>query len=114
MSASNYNWVCFDCQTAVRQAKYSNRVPKCGSCGDDCFCLGYKVHVPKKGAAKSWAALREECRARLFAHQARMKRWNARRKHELEREIARLEVMAPNVDRARRIQKLKDELAHRC
>lgn len=113
MPTSNYNWVCFDCRTVTRQTKYSNRIPRCVSCGDDCFCLGDKVGVPRKEVAKSWAALREDCRSRMLAAQDRLLRWNVRRKHELERTIAQLEAMTENKDRARRIARLKEELAKR-
>ena len=113
MPTSNYNWVCFDCRTVIRQTKYSNRIPKCVSCGDDCFCLGDKVAVPRKEVVKSWAALRKDCRSRMLAEEDRRQRWNARRKHELERAIEQLEAMTENKDRTRRIARLTEELAKR-
>lgn len=48
LSASNCNWVCFDCRFVTRQAKMSRHIPKCADCGSDCYCLGYKVEIPKK------------------------------------------------------------------
>ncbi len=62
MSASNHNWVCFDCRSSFRQAKNEKRVPVCGECAAERYCLGYKVEVPKKTDERGWRKLRENCR----------------------------------------------------
>ena len=113
MSASNYNWVCFDCRIALRQPKVSEEIPLCPDCGRECFCLGYKVEIPRRDAVRAWRQLREESRRRYHAHQDRVNRWRVRRKHDLEKEIARMEAMEENKDRSRQIKKLKEELTRR-
>ncbi len=113
MSASNFNWVCFDCRTTQRRPKVGARVPSCLECGAECFCLGYKVEVPRRSALRQWRQLREVCRLRLFAIQERVERWRVRRMHDLEKEIGRMEKLGANKDRARQINKLEEELAQR-
>jgi len=110
MSANNCNWVCFDCRTALRYPKISSRVPVCPGCGADCFCLGYKVEVPRGSAVRAWRQLREECRRRLHVAAVWQKRRRVRWQHDLEKEIIRLERVGANKDRARQIKKLKFEL----
>ena len=111
MSANNYNWVCFDCRTSQRQPKVSEVTPACPDCGRDCFCLGYKVEVPRRNAVRVWRQLREECRKRLYAKQDRVQQSAVRRRHDLEKEIVRMEALGENKDRARQIKKLEAELA---
>ncbi len=113
MSANNINWVCFDCRSSVRYPKFSDRTPACPDCGADCFRLGHKVGVPRRGAVRAWRQLRDECRRRwhMAADCQRLRR--VRWQHDLEKEIARMERLGSNKDRARQIKKLKLELA-RC
>lgn len=113
MSASNCNWVCFECRTSRRQPKISGQIPACPDCGRECFCLGYKVEVPRRDAVREWRQLREECRKRLYARQDLQQQSNVRRQHDLEKEIARMEALGENKDRERQIRKLKEELTRR-
>jgi hypothetical protein len=110
MSASNYNWVCFECRTTRRHPKMSDQIPLCPDCGRECFCLGYKVEVPRREAVREWRQLREECWRRLHARQDHVQRSNVRRQHDLEKEITRMEALGENKDRERQINKLKEEL----
>ena len=110
MSASNYNWVCFSCRYHTRAAKTSNKIPKCQECNRECFCLGYKVEIPKKNDTRSWKKLRIDCQKRHSKNQENMEVYLVKRKHELEKEIIRLEPRSENKDIKRLIKKLKDEL----
>lgn len=110
MSASNHNWVCFDCRTSRRHPKESEKVPICRECEEECFCLGDKVEVTGHDAVRAWRKLRENCRNILHFHRDRSQRMRVRRKHEVEREIARLEGLDNHKDRARTILRLKEEL----
>lgn len=110
MAASNYNWVCFRCHFSTRQAKTSSRVPKCGECGGDCYCLGYKVEVPRKKDTDGWKRLRASCRQLEAARQDRNEIIRVQNKHWLEKEIIRLEAMEENRDRRRTIKSLQEEL----
>ncbi|MCW1916589.1 hypothetical protein OJ996_23580 [Luteolibacter sp. GHJ8] len=113
MHISNFNWVCFECRTSRREPKLARRVPVCAECGADCFCLGYKVEVPRRYAVREWRKLRDECRRRYHIGRDSVRRWNIRRIHALEQEIIRRESMRENKDRSYLIKRLKDELVKR-
>ena len=110
MPASNHNWVCFQCRTAVRRPNTNQAVPKCMSCGNDCYCLGYKVAIPKKSDIKAWRQINDFIRDRDFAVVDFKRIQELRRKHDLEKEIFRMELLDENKDRSRLIKKLKDQL----
>ena len=110
MSASNYNWVCFECQFSTRQAKVSKKTPKCNECGGDCFCLGYKVEIPKKGDSKRWSKLKNECIRRKDESDEVVKKWRVYTIHQAEKEIRKLESMEENKDRRKRINRLKKRI----
>ena len=111
MSASNHNWVCFECRTATRKPKRIEQIPKCLSCHKDCFCLGYKVEIPKSDDVKAWVQLQKKCEEKENELRAKQNLDQVRRRHELEKEIARMEALAENKDRNRQIKMLKEELA---
>lgn len=110
MSASNYNWVCFDCRISLRQPKTSEKVPNCPECGEPCYCLGYKVNIPRRSAVKAWHEIREESRKLLYDSQKSQQIGKVRRKHFLEKKIAEMEQLELNKDRSREIRELKEEL----
>jgi hypothetical protein len=110
MSASNYNWVCFDCRFVTRQPKMSRRVPRCAECGSDCYCLGYKVQIPRKTDARGWRALRLESRRRHLASSDRQAVKRVREAHAAERRIAHLRSLGPNKDREKIIAELQEKV----
>lgn len=107
MSASNYNWLCFDYRTVARQPMLSKRVPKCIECGDDMFCFGYKVEVPKKEDVRGWRRLREDCRERELSAADARHIARVREQHEAERRIAQLAALPENKERAKLIAELR-------
>ena len=110
MSASNHNYVCFDCRYAIRHPKTAPVAPKCKNCGAECYCLGYKVAIPKRDNIKSWGEIAEESRRRdiLYEHNSTLQ--TVHRQHFVEREIQRLQQKEENRDRSRAIKKLLEEL----
>ena len=76
-------------------------------CGSDCYCLGYKVEIPRKSDARGWKALRMETRQRHFRWSESQALRRVRVIHEAERRIAHLRSLGPNKDRERTIKKLK-------
>lgn len=110
MSASNHNYVCFACRTAIRHPKTAPNAPKCRECGEECFCLGYKVEIPKHDDIKAWRELRAECRRRELASDEALALRRVRRQHFVEHEILHLREMPENRDRTRQIRKLEKEL----
>jgi hypothetical protein len=110
MSASNYNWVCFDCRFVTRHPKTAKRTPKCADCGADCHCLGYKVEIPKQSDARGWKKLHLESRRRLLARSDEEAVRRVRESHEAERRIAHLRSLEPNKDREKMITALKGSI----
>lgn len=111
MPASNHNCVCFRCRTSIRTPKYGACLPKCLTCGTECFNLGYKVEIPKQTDVKAWRLLETECRRRDTAMAEAHALRRVQRQHFLEREIRRLRELPENRDRTRRINLLAKELA---
>lgn len=114
MSASNHNWVCFECHYSTRQQKHTDHTPKCPECGDDCYCLGYKVEIPKKSDSKKWKEIKEESRRRDLEAALARSESKVRSIHRIEKEIARLEAMDENEGRRAQIKKLKKDLTSRA
>lgn len=110
MSASNQNYVCFDCRTAIRHPKTVTKTPHCLSCGVECFNLGYKVEVPRHDDFKAWRELRAECESRVAASRHELVIRSVRKQHFLEQEINRMRQMPENRDRSRQIKQLNDQL----
>lgn len=106
MPPSNYNWVCFDCRYVTRQSKPASRVPKCAECSSDCFCLGYKVEIPKKSDTRGWKMLRLESHKRHSDSLDEQAISRAREIHAAERRIAQLRSLGPNKDREKKIAEL--------
>jgi hypothetical protein len=69
----------------------SRRIPKCAGCGADCYCLGYKVEIPKKADARLESPSPGK---RLPKAVTRV-----REAHSAERRIADLRSLGPNKDR---------------
>jgi len=110
MSASNYNWVCFDCRFVTRQPKPARRIPKCAQCDADCYCLGYKVEIPKKSDTTGWRSLRLESRKRHLEWSDRQAVKRVREAHAAERRITHLRSLVPNKDREKMIAELKEKI----
>jgi len=110
MSTNNFNWVCFACRTATRKSKNLPRAPQCLECGADCYCLGYKIEVPKKSDARRWRRLRLECRKWALASADQQDVQRVRAVHTAELQIAHLQSLGPNPGRQKLITKLKKEL----
>jgi hypothetical protein len=110
MSASNHNWVCFECLFVTRQPKTAKRVPKCAECRSDCFCLGYKVEIPKKSDRDGWRKLRAESRRRYLASSDKQSIRRVREAHAAERRIAQLRALGPNKDREKIIAELNEKI----
>lgn len=110
MSASNYNWVCFECRNTIRQAKTSRRIPRCPDCGADCYCLGYKVEIPRKSDARGWRRLHLDCRQRELAWSEQQAVKRVRDAHATERRIADLHSRGANRDRDKLLAELKQKL----
>lgn len=88
----------------------SYRIPKCADCGSDCYCLGYKVEIPRKTDARGWRALRSESRKRHLAWADRQAVRRVKEAHAAERRIAHLRSLGPSKDREKLIEELKEKI----
>ena len=107
---SKRNWVCFDCRSVVRREDYNAGSVVCATCSAPRVNLGYKIPIPAKTSAKDWESLREE----YFASQraaARVRRDAQReRRHDLQKEIERLESRPANPGRLKAAKLLRKKL----
>lgn len=88
----------------------STRIPRCPDCGSNCYCLGYKVEIPKKADARGWKALRAESRKRHLKSAEGKALRRVREAHAAERRIAHLRSLGPNREREKLIEELKEKV----
>lgn len=107
---SKRNFVCFKCRVAVRREPYSGDAVVCPTCGEECRNIGYKILVPPKSKSEAWRQLHEQYfgeRRKILEDAVAV---SVRGKHNLEKEIAKLEARAENEGRAREIRRLRRRL----
>lgn len=99
---SNRTWVCFECRQSVRRtAEYSwderrEEEILCPECRSPCVYLGYMIPLPPRRDVRAWQDLNAQMvQERIEEREASQLR-NVRRKHGLEKEIAKLEARAQN------------------
>lgn len=113
---SNHHWVCFQCREAVRRPGTADNV-RCPACGELCNSLGTKVPVPPKSELVVWKALETGYFARRRAWNALVRQKAVRRKHDIEREILKIEGLPDNEGRRSLLKQLKanlDSVSVRC
>lgn len=103
-------WICFHCRTAVRRDTLHRSAVPCPTCGKPCSYLGYKIPVPPKRKRRDWLRLREQLVHERTERDLCAEQRKVRHRHDLEREIARLEALPPNTSRARSIHVLRKRL----
>jgi hypothetical protein len=107
---SNSNWVCFDCHLSIREPSSSGRTLKCLRCGGDCFNLGRKVAIPKKGDTRAWRKLHLDCRERQLSSMENRTKYQVHRIHSIERRVAKLKQLPASIGREKLIQNLESQL----
>src|SRR5579871_2890056 len=120
----NGNWVCFNCQTAVRRRAWRlvtklnpwlighifSKI-KCPTCKQACHFLGPSIEVPPKRDVDAWNRLREQISTMHAAKAEDRFKESVRRKHDLEQRIRELESRTPNPGRDELIKELRAKLA---
>ena len=106
---SNHHWVCFHCREAVRRPGPAKNV-RCPACGEPCNNLGTKVPVPPKSKLAVWKALETDYFARRRAWAALVRQRAVRWKHDIEREILKLEALPDNDGRHSLLKQLRADL----
>ena len=107
---SKRNFVCFECHVSVRREPYSGDAVLCPECGQECHNIGYKIPVPPKSKPEAWKALHEEYFRGQRENAAAQEVGKVRRKHALEKEIAKLEARPENDGRSKEIRRLRRKL----
>lgn len=113
---SNHHWVCFGCRAAVRRPGLADNV-RCPACGEPCNSLGTKVPVPPKAKLSMWKALEADYFARRRAWHALVRQRAVRKKHDIEREILKIEALPDIAGRRNLVKQLRadlDVVAVRC
>jgi hypothetical protein len=90
---------------------------RCPACGGPCISLGTKVPVPPKAKVPVWKALETDYFARRRAWGALVRQRAVRKKHDIEREILKLEGLPDNEGRRSLLKQLKadlDSVSVRC
>lgn len=82
----------------------------CPECGKQCSYIGYKIPVPPKSKVREWKQLQEQLRQEKSKTEIVKTQSLVRRKHELEREIVRLEAMSKNEGRTKAVKQLRKKL----
>ena len=106
---SNHNFVCFDCRLVIRENPYNRNIVSCPQCQKECVNIGYKIPVPSKNKKKEWARLEEQIikENRLIAEKQTISKM--RRKHEIEKEIIKLENRPKSEGMNSLLKRLKKE-----
>lgn len=113
---SNHHWVCFQCREAARRPGIADNV-RCSGCGSTCVSLGTKVPAPPKSKLAVWKALETDYFARRRAWGALVRQRAVRKKHDIEREILKVEGLPDNEGRRSLLKQLKadlDSVSVRC
>ena len=108
---SNTTWACFDCREGVRRPTHHPKAVPCPQCGQDCVCLGTKIHIPSKRDDRAWQALRILIREARHAALERVERMRVEHRHRLERLIAVVESRPGNDGREGTLRRLRSKLA---
>lgn len=106
----NGTWVCFECREVVRRPTHHAEAVPCPVCGERCNYLGTKIQIPAKRSIKAWRDLRDWFREMSQISRERIQIDRVRQRHQMEREIAKLEALPSNEGRASMIRRLRREL----
>jgi hypothetical protein len=107
---SSHKFICFECKYAVKRDPREASKVLCPTCGTECTYLGVKIPIPPKSKPKLWNELQkqliEEKNVLVEQKYAR----SVARRHELEKEIKKLECLEANKGRLSLIKQLRSEL----
>ena len=74
--------------------------------------IGVKIPIPQKKDAKKWVELEQQVESEYKEQEVTSKKILVQKKHQLEKEIMKLEALPENPGRASLIKRLKSELGH--
>ncbi len=84
--------------------------PKCVFCKMELYNIGYKVAIPKKTDLQGWKNIKKLSFERDIKHLERKAIEDVREKHEIEKEIVRIEKLKDNKENRQLIKKLKKQI----
>ena len=106
---SKRNFICFNCRIAVRTDPHLNNQVTCSQCGESCINLGYKIPVPPKNKPKEWDAIKKQLADEEIDFLEKRNKQRIQRKHEVEKEIKKLESKPENPGRKSLLKNLYQE-----
>lgn len=106
----NSNWVCFSCRVNVRRPSEHQDDVLCPECGAKLWQLGFRIEVPPHRDVRAWRQLQQAQLALFHANVDAASRLAVRERHDLEREIRRLQDKPRSRDRDKVIESLRDRL----
>lgn len=109
---SSRTWACFGCRQSVRRgAEYGDAAHEqkvaCPECGGNCVYLGHRIPLPPRRDARAWEELQSQLVSEELARRKEAQRDAARRRHQIEREISKLEARPPNAERTKLLHELR-------
>ena len=113
---SSRTWVCFECRQSVRRTAHCSwdeeRAAKilCPECRSPCVYLGYIIPLPPRRDVRAWEELNAQLVQERIDEREASQLMNVRRKHKLEKEIAKLEDRAQNPGLEALIKQLRKRL----
>jgi len=107
---SKHKFICFKCRISVKRELHPETQVKCPSCGSKCEWIGVKIPVPPKKNIKAWESLKHQLLEEESSLIENNKIEHIKRKHEIEKEIQKLELKPENSGRLSLIKQLKKEL----
>ena len=108
---TNATWVCFDCRQAVRAPTTPRRDVVCPRCRRSTFCPGRRVAIPPKAKVAAWRKLQKDVRSLVAQWSDYRERRRVADRHNLEKQIRRLERGSTTAFVADEIKRLRMELA---
>ena len=106
----NDSWVCFDCHIAVRRDRQHNGTTPCPNCKRECYCLGYRIRIPPRRAAKAWKNLHGSIFTQRNQHEERLHKARIRYRHWLESRINHIQSKPANPGRNALVRELEKQL----
>ena len=94
----------------MRRATYSGEFVKCSRCGQHSRYVGYKTRIPERQAKNEWELLRKTLEDKAIHRMEQAGKSKVRLRHELEKDLAKLQSRPENPGRNKAMRLLEREI----